>query len=115
MRAPNSDAQQSRTASSTAAEPWTLRKVSFIPANDASAVSSPVADERTLSASTPGPARDSAAVTIGSLIHAGMGSLRTRSPAVAAAASSAFASPVSRPSRISPRWSRNPVSSSHAA
>jgi hypothetical protein len=47
VRAPNSDIEQRLTASITASQPETFRKVSFIPANEAEAVSSAVAEERT--------------------------------------------------------------------
>ena len=46
-RSPKSDAQHSTTAHSSCSSPATLVKVRFMPANDASAASSPTADERT--------------------------------------------------------------------
>ena len=56
-RGEKSETQQSRMRSSTAALPITLAKLSCIPANDAPAVSSAVADERTATAAS-GPNRE---------------------------------------------------------
>lgn len=52
-RSPYTDAQQSLILRSSSASPSTFVKVSFMPANDVSAVSSAVADERTATTGEP--------------------------------------------------------------
>jgi hypothetical protein len=54
-RVPYTDAQQSTIAVSTASRPKMFVNVSFMPANEASALSSPVADDRTATCAGPCP------------------------------------------------------------
>ena len=55
VRAPNSEAQQARTAASNASAPRTFSSVSFIPAKEADSLSSAVAEERTATGAPSSP------------------------------------------------------------
>ncbi len=116
MRAPNSEAQQRRTASSVAAAPRTLSIVSFMPAKLADSVSSAVAEERTATAiSASPPARRSCASRTASASHSGSGSASTSARTSWLARSSAAVSSTSTAARRRSIRSRSPPASQKAA
>ncbi len=108
-RGSNSDAQQPRTARSNASWPSMLRNVLCCPANDASSVSSAVAEDRTATRPPPSASYDShsAAVHAGCPVASTINALARAAAVSTAARSSRSTSSASRRSATIPQSSMN--------